>query len=104
MGISSRPLTPQVISPYTNLLRCKVFHKLCAASRARLLEGQEGQHECKHQDWSHVHELQTVLNGAVAMTSTSHQLCSILALRPYAFVWCSSWLTYFVCAHTMLAP
>ena len=23
-----------------------------------LLEGQEGQDECKHQDWSHVHELQ----------------------------------------------
>ena len=30
-----------------------------------LLEGQEGQDERKHQDWSHVHELQTVLNGIV---------------------------------------
>ena len=26
-------------------------------NHTQLLEGQEGQNECKHQDWSHVHEL-----------------------------------------------
>ena len=61
-------------------------------SKSMLLEGQEGQDEHKHQEWSHVHELQTVLNTAGSMLTTSHQLCSILALHPYAFVWCSSWL------------
>ena len=60
-------------------------------ARANLLEGQEGQDECKHQDCSHVHELQTVLNGASSMQSTSLLLCSTLTLRPIAFVWFSSW-------------
>ena len=40
---------------------------------AQLLEGQEGQDECKHQDWSHVHELQTVLNVVLSRAGTSHQ-------------------------------
>ena len=64
---------------------------IAAASKPQLLEGQEGQDECKHQDWSHVHELQTVLNVVFSMHGTSRQLCSTLTLRPIAFVWCSSW-------------
>ena len=38
-----------------------------------MLEGHEGHDECKDQDWSHVHELQTVLNVVLSMEGTSHQ-------------------------------
>ena len=64
---------------------------IAAASKPQLLEGQEGQNECKHQEWSHVHELQIVLDGVSSMLGTSLQLCSTLTLRPITFVWCSSW-------------